>query len=318
MAGQSTNIDSSQQNLGFQGSGFDWDGYIRYRPRYSENLYREIYGYHSRFPTNTFDKTHDVGAGVGTVSEKLAEQFEHVIVSEPNTEYLDIATARLSNIAKAKFTYLSERAETSSVKSGTIDMIVISEAIHWTDIPSSINEFARQLKSGGTLCIIQYGRIHFPDNDEAENVWTALFMDVQKTTDDWGDSKKEVYFRAARSVATGLDNVAFPEGDWRPGVKRTFTNTGGERRRVGFAIGWGEEEDSFALDDERVFVEGEKEWMSEDCDLKWLQGVFASFVPGRKVEEDLERWNEMERAIGGKNGMVTVAWPNVQILATRR
>ncbi|KAL4794018.1 S-adenosyl-L-methionine-dependent methyltransferase [Aspergillus venezuelensis] len=318
MARQSTNTDSSQQNLGFQGGGFDWDSYIKHRPQYSETLYRRIYEYHSRLSSNVFDTAHDVGAGVGTVSEKLAKQFKHVIVSEPNTEYMDIAKGRLSSNQEGKFTYLAERAETSSVKSGTVDLIVISEAIQWTDIPSSINEFGRQLKSGGTLCIIQYGRIYFPDNEEAEKVWTDLFMDVERTTDDWDDSKKEVYFRAARSIATGLDNVAFPARDWRPGVKRTFTNTGGDKRRVGFAIRWEEEEDRFGPDDKREFVEGDEEWIRTNCDLKWLQGVFASFVPGRKAEENLERWKEMERAIGGKNGRVNVEWPNVQIFVTRR
>ncbi|KAL4967154.1 methyltransferase tpcM [Aspergillus stella-maris] len=317
MGEQSTNTDPSQQNLGFQGSGFDWDSYIIHRPQYSENIYRRIYEYHSRLPSNAFDTAHDVGAGVGTVPENLAKQFKHVIVSEPNKEYLEITKGRLSNIAERKFTYLPERAETSSVDSESVDMIVISEAIHWTDIPSSINEFARQLKSGGTLCIIQYGRIQFPDNDEAEKVLAGLFMDVLKTTDDWDESKKEVYFRAARSVATGLDNVAFPERDWRSGVERTFTNTAGERRRLGISIGLGEEEDRFAPDDERVFVERDKEWISKGCDLEWLQGAFASFVPGRKVEEDLERWKEMERAIGGRDGRATVEWPSVQILATR-
>ncbi|KAL4935884.1 S-adenosyl-L-methionine-dependent methyltransferase [Aspergillus oleicola] len=329
---QSSHTDSAQRNLGFQGRDFDWDSYIRHRPVYSENLYKRIYHYHSSNPLNTFDSVHDVGAGIGTVSENLARQFEHVIVSEPNSEYLKVAAGRLSpalgiseglrggdggRVEEGRFTYLAERAEKSSVASGSVDMVVISEAIHWTDIPSSISEFARQLKSGGTLCIIQYGLIRFLDNDEAQEVWTALFKDVQKITDEWDDAMRGVYFRAGSSMATGFDNVAFPERDWKPGVKRIFTNTGGERRRVGFAIGWGEEEDRVVPADERVSVEEDEDWISEGCDLKWLQGVFASFVPGRKVEEDLERWQEMEKAIGGRNGTVTIAWPNVQILATR-
>jgi hypothetical protein len=68
--------------------------------------------------------------------------------------------------------------------------------------------------------------------------------------------------------------------------------------------------------DQRSFIEGDPDWMVKECDLAWLQGVYVSFFPGLRVEDDIERWAQLERALGG--GTVTAAWPSVRILATRR
>ncbi|KAL3473027.1 hypothetical protein BJX99DRAFT_261710 [Aspergillus californicus] len=311
-----TDPNKNQAKLGFQGQGFDWASYIKYRPDYPSSFYTRIYNHHASIPSNTFDTAHDVGAGAGIVSGKLATRFQHVTVSEPNNEFLSIAKARLSlashDETESRYTYYAERADKSSVAAGTISVLTICEAIHWTDIPASISEFGRQLKRNGTLCIILYGPVWILDNEAAQAVWEGLHVDLACGV----FQKKEVYRRAVRSSATGLDNIAFPGDVWRD-VKRIFTNTGGNRRRLQFGTGCGEEEDAVGEMEERVFVEDDKDWAREGCNLEWLQGVFTSFVPGRKVEEDLGRWEEMERALG-KGGRVTVAWPNVQIIATRR
>ncbi|KAL4926137.1 class I SAM-dependent methyltransferase [Aspergillus undulatus] len=198
MALPSTHSDPRQRELGFQGHGFDCNKYIKYGPVYCEALYGKLSEYHSSHPSNTFNTAHDVGAGAGTVSEILAKRFKNVIVSEPDTEFLEIAKeGRLSSpsradlnsgsatgsgqgdevgegegkVKKKKFTFLSERAEQSIVASGTVDLLIINKAIHWTDIPASIAEFARQLKSNGMLCNTFYGQVWITDNAEAQAIF---------------------------------------------------------------------------------------------------------------------------------------------------
>jgi ubiquinone/menaquinone biosynthesis C-methylase UbiE len=101
--------------------------------------------------------THDVGAGAGIVSETLAEKFTHVIVSEPNLEYIQMAEGCLSALPqgfpKDKFSFHAESAEKSSIPDASVDCVTICEAIYWTDMPAAVSEFARQLESGGSLCI---------------------------------------------------------------------------------------------------------------------------------------------------------------------
>ncbi|KAL3454989.1 S-adenosyl-L-methionine-dependent methyltransferase [Aspergillus heterothallicus] len=387
MALQSSHTDPSQRALGFQGLDFNWDTYIKYRPFYPTSLYKCRTTDNDNDNDNDeacFATAHDVGAGPGNVAARLSERFARVIVSEPNTEFLRIAQARLSSsllgsstgqvqvpvqgqeqeqeagardqekpemptsgllAARSSstkqgppehtgFTFLAESAESSSVASASVDLVVIAEALHWAEIPVAIREFARQLKSGGTLCVVEYGPLWIVDNEAAQKVWEALFCDVVRdiffkrggedgTVAEDGDAcgGPNVYMLSGRRMATGFDNVGFPEAQWRRGsVERVFTNTGGDRGRIGFAgreAGLGEESDAVGADeDRRVFVEEDSEWMVWDCDLAWLQGAFVSYVPGKKVEDDRARWDEMARALCG--GKVTVAWPSVRILATRR
>ncbi|KAL4874340.1 S-adenosyl-L-methionine-dependent methyltransferase [Aspergillus karnatakaensis] len=325
MALQSSHTDPNQKALGFQGQGFDWAQYVKYRPVYPASFYSRLYSYHrSSSELNTFNTAHDVGAGAGIVSEHLARQFKNVIVSEPNNDFLAIAKSRLALLFPGKenaaaLTFHAERAENSSVMSATVELITISEALHWTDIPATIAEFSRQLKPHGTLCIVHYGPIWILDNVAAQTAWEGLFSDVVRKLFSRPGESMEVYRRSTRVMATGFDNVVFPASDWREGVKRIFTNTGGDRKKLGFARECEEEEDAVGVaegQDQRVFVEDDEDWIVRDCDLTWLQSTFTSYVPGKKVEDDLARWEEMERALGGKT--VTVAWPSVVILATKR
>ncbi|KAL3453567.1 S-adenosyl-L-methionine-dependent methyltransferase [Aspergillus insuetus] len=366
---QTTNTlpSSAQRSPDIQHPKWDWANYIRYRPVYPDSLFDAIYTYHAAAsPDNKFTTAHDVGAGPGNVSARLAERFAHVVLSEPNGGFLSVARERLSSHShcfeqeaavsestsskvenqehgerkqdvKSKFTYLAESAEHSSVASDSIDLLVIAEALHWTDITASIAEFARQLKSGGTLCVLQYGPVWIMDNDKAQKVWEELFCHAVRDlffgngdrTGPLGgglESERgiaspgnENYILAGRRCATGLDNVGFPSSHLRDGVVRVFTNTRGDPKKLGIAVrdaGLGEEEDAVGATDQRSFIEGDPDWMVEECDLAWLQGVYVSFFPGLRVEDDRERWAQLERALG--RGTVTAAWPSVRILATRR
>jgi len=145
------------ERLGFE-TDFSWEQYIRDRPVYYKSFY---------------DRSTDITPSIQThgmspmMSElelvlrlkKLANRFDRVIVSDPSEDYIKFAAERLArafSFPKDKFSFLQEPVEISSVKDGSVDLLVIFEAIHWTDIPAAIKEFSRQLKSGGTVAISLY------------------------------------------------------------------------------------------------------------------------------------------------------------------
>jgi hypothetical protein len=247
-----------------------------------------------------------------------------MVLSEPNREFLSVARGRLSpspsypndfaasastatrvqdqeqgeekQDISSRFTYLAESAKHSSVASGAIDLVIIREALHWTEIPASISEFARQLKSSGTLCVLQYGPVWIVDNQCAQAVWEGLFCDAvrdlffgkgdgpdqQSVNSGNASPGNESYILAGRRCATGFDNVRFPSDQWKDGIIRTFTDTAGDLKKLGIAAGasgLGEEDDAVGATDHRIFVEGDREWMAGGCDLAWLQGVYVSFFP---------------------------------------
>ncbi|KAH8797272.1 S-adenosyl-L-methionine-dependent methyltransferase [Xylogone sp. PMI_703] len=309
------------KELGFdKGENYDWNEYIKYRPLYPTSLFSRIYDYHASRASNAFETAHDVGAGHGIVSEMLSAKFPKVIVSEPNPKYLQLAQKRLQSLnplfPNGSFEYLEEAAEQSSVKSGSVDVLTICEAIHWTDIPQAISEFARQLKSGGTLCIVYYWFGRIIDNEKAQKVWNELYLDF---VDVVGQSNS-ILARAGASLSNGYDDIEFRENMWESGMQRFFINTGGDRDiiRVNGRMENLQRPDKVREDEKRMFVENDDDWITDNCDLEWLQKMYINFTVGRTLEDDKERWVQLEEALGGKDQKVRMAWPVLQILATRK
>ncbi|KAG4439682.1 hypothetical protein IFR05_004819 [Cadophora sp. M221] len=303
------------QKPGFSALNFSWDEYIQYRPAYLSSFWNRIYSYHSSH-SGDFGVAHDVGAGAGIASQDLARNFEKVIVSDPNDNYTNIASARLITqleYPKEKFTFLQEKGEESSAGSATVDLLVVCEAIHWMNIDVAMKEFARQVKPGGTLAISLYGRPVMVDNDAAQRVWDRIF-------DVWGERnfyRDEVHTRTFRNGVTGLDVVPFPMDHWEKGVRRVWINTRGKDDAFSMSV---KHTDPFPSRvgryDVKEWIEDDEDWVDEK-DVQWLKGLFASFIPTIPEEEIEELWNEMEDVVG-KGKKVKFEWPVVQLLATRR
>ncbi|KAL2069515.1 hypothetical protein VTL71DRAFT_14194 [Oculimacula yallundae] len=300
---------------GFSEPGFSWEEYIRYRPMYPESYWRRIFQYHDSH-NGKYEVAHDVGAGAGVATQYIAPKFEKIIVSDPNDGYVKIASDRLISqygYPESKFTFLQEGGEKSSVESGTVDLIIMCEAIHWTDIELAVKDFARQLKPGGTLAVSHYGRPRMVDNPAAQKVWDKLF-------DIWAEGSfntDEVHARALQASMTGLDTVPVPKEDWEEGALRVRINTRGDGKA--FYIGRGHTDplpNRVGEGDKRIYIEDDEDWIYEKS-VEWLKGMLISFVPAPREEDVRSLWDEMEVAVGkGKN--VKCSWPVVQLLATKR
>lgn len=313
---------ATTENLGFAAQNFNWDDYIRYRPLYPQSLYNRVFAYHAQH-SGSWDVAHDVGAGAGIVAEGLASRFRRVIVSDPNGDYIEIARNRLSRIdhigtSETKFSFLQEKAESSSVESGTVDVVCCFEAIHWTEMAASVDEFARQLKIGGTVVVFVYDRPRLVGNHAAKNIWDGIFEAWERRIVKVGD----VMARALRNSNSWGDAVPFPAEQWEEGVERLLINTGGpepmdtEARRV-------MADPSRVVDtDRKESIDVDEDWISEK-DLEWLKGSFATFLPGLYEEGSLLEaelgscWEQLNMAIGNGN-KIKVVWPAFMILASKR
>lgn len=262
MSSVSQPAGADQKDLGFAWDGFDWAAYVRYRPQYPPSFYTRLYDYHSAArPGNTFQMVHDEGTGCGLVAEKLAKKFAHVIASDPNVDYLKTAELRLTSdeqeFPQDRFSFRAEGSEQSSVADGIVDCVTILEAIHWTDFQRTVAEAARQLKSGGTFCIVHYNHPHILDNERAQRALLDLI-----STYATGVMAKPVFHRAVQATTTGYDCIGFDEDVWEAGVERRFTNCSGDRKKIGFPVVVQEPEDRLGQHEKRMFVEGDVEWDS--------------------------------------------------------
>ena len=128
------------------------DGYLKYRPRYPESLYKWL---STKVPRpNT---VWECGAGSGQATEHLANHFDHIIATEPSAAQLNKAP-RLENV-----TYQVSPAETFEAEAESIDMVVVAQAIHWFDHKKFFEKVEAVLKPKGFLAIWGYQLMHVND-----------------------------------------------------------------------------------------------------------------------------------------------------------
>ena len=106
-----------------------------------------------------FDETYtvaDIGSGTGLLSQLFLEKGNRVLAVEPNDEMRTMAEKNLGKFRR----FLSRRgtAEHTGLESGSVDLVIVGQALHWFDREASSREFARILKTNGHVCIVYNDR----------------------------------------------------------------------------------------------------------------------------------------------------------------
>ncbi|KAI1405227.1 S-adenosyl-L-methionine-dependent methyltransferase [Hypoxylon fuscum] len=308
MPEQETNMPVKE--LGFSISqGANWSNYLAYRPIYPASFFNRIYEYHTQKPGAEWVMAHDIGAGCGIVSSTLATRFDKVIVSDPNDGYTTLARKLLveeASLPETKFRFLQEPAEKSSIDTGMVDMVTACECIHWTDPDTSIKEFGRELKAGGTLVITHYTRPFIEGSEAAKRAWKAIW-------DAFSDrSRGKLYDRGFMIINNGLDCLGFPEKEWES-VKRVYINAHGniDAFVVNDRIG----EDKVKPGEEKVWVEDDEDWCHMHG-IEWFKAYLATWMPSIPESELQEYWDGLELALEGKQ--VKTRTPVVMVFATKK
>ena len=123
--------------------------YARFRPRYP----REMFEYLGRIaPSRAL--AWDCATGNGQAAVGLAAVFERVIATDASER--QIANAE----PHERVEYRVASAEESGLESGTIDLIMVAQALHWFDLPRFYKEALRVLKSNGVLAASAYKFFH--------------------------------------------------------------------------------------------------------------------------------------------------------------
>jgi SAM-dependent methyltransferase len=298
-----------------------WEVYRSYRPQYPTSLFQRIYTYHV-INGGSFDGTaHDAGCGPGVTAAILSLQFKHVVCSDYSQSAIDAAHMNLLGSAQvpckgatnANFTFKVSSAEDMSwIAPSSIDMVTMSEALHWTDTSRTIAAAAHVLKPGGTFATWYYTQPRLPDNSVAD----GIFRDLQSH---WCKLRRDFSEQSERTLwveQSGYDCVEFSSDLWED-VQRIKINTGGgndvwvrdwdlAHMRLGSKVG--------PLD--RIeFLEDVKDWQ-QDVNLDWFRGWFESLSP--KVDSiRLDDMLEAMDAALGPQGSTRAVWPVVVLLASK-
>lgn len=124
------------------------DTYSKYRfpypPKILDVLRREI----------GFDKEDivaDIGSGTGLLSKLFLSNGNMVFAVEPNAEMRSCAERDMAGFEN--FVSVNGKAERTTLRRNSIDLITAGEALHWFDPSKTIKEFSRVAKPGGILCV---------------------------------------------------------------------------------------------------------------------------------------------------------------------
>ncbi len=114
--------------------------YTHYRPQYPNDLFKYL-----RSIVNDNKYVLDCGAGSGQATQGLSKNFKYIIATDISLELLSKAPS-LSNVL-----YVQSVAEKIPVRSQSMDLICIAQALHWFPLNKFYDEMTRILKPKGVI-----------------------------------------------------------------------------------------------------------------------------------------------------------------------
>lgn len=115
-------------------------GYSLYRPRYPKELFEYIVGF---MPQRKM--AWDAGTGNGQTAAELSGCFEKVFATDISIQQLEQASPE-SNII-----YALEPAEKVSLSAGSVNLVTVSQALHWFHFDKFFGEVKRVAAPGAIL-----------------------------------------------------------------------------------------------------------------------------------------------------------------------
>lgn len=213
----STNIDSNGSI--FARDETFWNNYLEKRPQAPASFFERIYNYHQE-NSGHFGSVHDIGAGNGPYSRKLRSKFAHVIVSDIVAENVKLAAERLGDDG---FTYRTAKLEEADdIPTGSVDMVFITNIMHFVDQRAGMEAVTKQLRPGGTFVCAGFGPALFND-EKIQGVWNRISQQGGRLLLQRADNPQETINIMQRS--SDAYNVApLDEQIFLPGAKRIHMN----------------------------------------------------------------------------------------------
>lgn len=130
--------------------------YAQFRPTYPASLFTWLA---EKAPRHTLAL--DVAAGSGQATQGLVPRFDTVLACDASVTQLQEA----SGWATAK--RFAANAERLPLTSGTVDLLVVAQALHWFATPDFFAEARRVLTADGLFCAWCYGLLRLTPRIDA-------------------------------------------------------------------------------------------------------------------------------------------------------
>jgi ArsR family transcriptional regulator len=116
----------------------------------------------------------DLGAGEGTISQLMAQRAKRVIAIDNSEKMVEFGAELARKHGIANLEYRLGDLEDVPIRSGTVDLAFLSQALHHAVHPErAIAEASRILKKGGRIAVLDLSRHHF---EEAREMYADLWL----------------------------------------------------------------------------------------------------------------------------------------------
>src|SRR3954467_8843457 len=116
----------------------------------------------------------DLGAGEGTLSQLMAQRAKKVIAIDNSDKMVEFGAELAKKHGIDNLEYRLGDLEDVPIRSGTVDLAFLSQALHHAVHPErAIAEASRILKRGGRIAILDLSRHHF---EEAREMYADLWL----------------------------------------------------------------------------------------------------------------------------------------------
>jgi SAM-dependent methyltransferase len=162
--------------------------YARYRWDYASPAIEIVF---QKATLGGSSRVADIGAGTGILTRHLLRKAGWVVALEPNPEMRRIAVRQLER--QPGCWVVAACAEDTALRTASIDLICVAQAIHWFNPHLAKREFHRILKPGGWLAILR----NYSENSDLQEAISAFH------TADYGVA------RSAQPVGSGISPAIY-------------------------------------------------------------------------------------------------------------
>ncbi|KAK5112383.1 hypothetical protein LTR62_004346 [Meristemomyces frigidus] len=306
----------ARHNIYDQDDAF-WEAYRQGRPNIPESFFQRIYDYHSH-EGGAFNLVHDAGAGGGVLSARFATRFNHVLVSDPSADNLNVAR---QSLAGDQYEFrLGKLEDFSGLTTQSVDMVFCGTSLHWCDLDQAFESITHQLKPGGTFaaCLTGVAGLH---DQTANKAWRGVIRQGHAEVLRRPPHGSDTYHKLKSTgllVASAYDAVPLPEKYFERGARRLKLN-------YPPWYSWWDQLVALDVRDEWPYVNafGLHDVVSSEEDSGW---GFETEIKGlRTIAEALsldlsspglvKAWAELQEVVGDRT--VHGVWPCTLLLATK-
>lgn len=189
--------------------------YAAFRPTYPDELFRYLAGL-----TNEHELVWDCGTGSGQAAKSLVTYYDRVMAT-------DASQAQISQaLPHARIDYVVATAEQAGIKNNSVDLVTVSQALHWFDLNRFYPEVRRVLKPDGVFVAWTYFLFTSKNKQVDEIVWRIYHKIAHPY---WPDERKH--------VEVGYRDLPFPFEEIQP-PKFAMTCSWDLKGLIGYVNSW--------------------------------------------------------------------------------